>query len=127
MATAGAIKVKGYDAAYYFVKDLDRATKFYTDLFQMEPTLSIPGMVSEYTFPAGETFGLYKPHDGTFRDGHGILFAVDDIEAVVADLKTKGVSFEDDGETEETPVCFMAYAYDTEGNRFILHERKAQS
>ena len=46
MATAGATKVKGVDAAYYMVKDLDRATKFYTDFLGMEPTLAVPGIVA---------------------------------------------------------------------------------
>jgi predicted enzyme related to lactoylglutathione lyase len=124
MATAGAIKLKGYDAAYYYVKDLERATKFYDDLLQMEPTLRVPGMVSEYTFPTGETFGLYKSPESEWREGHGILFAVDDIVAAVDDFKSRGVEFEDDGNIEESPVCFMAFARDTEGNRFIVHERK---
>jgi predicted enzyme related to lactoylglutathione lyase len=25
---------------------------------------------------------------------------------------------------DETPVCWMAFAQDSEGNRFILHKRK---
>jgi len=124
MATAGAIKVNGYDATYYMVKDLDRATKFYNDLLQMTPTFSVPGMVSEYTFPTGETFGLYRPPEGDWEVGHGVLFAVDDVTTAVADFKSRGVDFDDDGKIDETPMCFMAFGHDTEGNRFIIHELK---
>ncbi len=124
MATAGAIKVKGYDASYYMVKDLDRATKFYNDLLQMTPTLTVPGMVSEYTFPTGETFGLYRPPEGDWEVGHGVLFAVDDVNAAVADFKSRGVNFDDDGKIDETPGCFMAFGQDSEGNRFIIHQLK---
>src|ERR1700736_5649015 len=101
MATAGATKVKGVDAGYYMVKDLDRATKFYNDFLGMEPTLTVPGMISEYTFAGDETFGLYKSPDGDWRIGHGMLFAVDDIDAAVADYTKRGMKFDDDGKIEE--------------------------
>jgi predicted enzyme related to lactoylglutathione lyase len=42
----------------------------------------------------------------------------------VAELRGRGVAFQADGEIEETPVCFMAFATDSEGNGFILHQRK---
>lgn len=124
MATAGATKVKGVDAAYYLVKDLDRATKFYNDFLGMEPTLSVPGMVSEYTFAGNESFGLYKPSDEEWQLSHGMLFAVDDINAAVADYKKRGIKFEEDGRIDESPVCWMAFAEDSEGNRFVVHQRK---
>jgi len=124
MATAGATKVKGVDAAYYMVKDLDRATKFYTDMFGFEPTLSVPGTVAEWTFPGDESFGLYKSSEGEWFSGHGMLFAVDDITSAVADYKKRGIKFDDDGKVDESPVCWMAFAEDTEGNRFIVHQRK---
>lgn len=125
MATAGATKVKGVDAAYYFVKDLDRATRFYSDLLGFEPTLTVPGMVAEWTFAGDETFGIYKPSDGDdWHSGHGMLFAVEDINSAVADYKKRGVKFDDEGKVEESPACFMAFAEDTEGNRFIVHQRK---
>jgi predicted enzyme related to lactoylglutathione lyase len=124
MATAGATKVTGVDAAYYYAKDLDRATKFYTDLIGVVPTLTIPGMVSEWTFPSDKNFGIFKSPDGAFKPGSGILFAVDDIEAAVADYKQRGVTFLEDGKITETKVCWMAFAEDSEGNRFVIHKRK---
>lgn len=123
MATAGATKVSAIDAAYYTVTDLDRATKFYNDLLGFEPTFTQPGVVSEYTFPGGETFGLYKSDDG-IPSGSGVLFAVDDVAAAVAAAKARGVKFGEDGNVTDTPVCHMAFGIDSEGNGFILHRRK---
>jgi predicted enzyme related to lactoylglutathione lyase len=118
-------KAKGLAASYYFAKDLDRATAFYQELFGFEPSLAVPGMVSEWTFPTGESFGLYRPQDeANFKTSHGLIFEFDDIEAAVAGHKARGVEFEDDGKIEETPGCFMAFAKDSEGNDFILHKRK---
>lgn len=122
MATA-APKVTGLDASYYYVQDLDRATKFYTELLGAEPSMAFPGMVSEWTFPGGETFGLYKPQEeGTFRTSGGVMFAVDDVRAAVSAHKARGVDVEE--HVEETPACFMGFGTDTEGNGFILHKRK---
>ena len=118
-------KAKGLAASYYFAKDLDRATAFYQELFGFEPSMAVPGMVSEWTFPTGETFGLYKPHEeGSFKTSHGLIFEFDDIAAAVAAHKARGVKFEDDGKIEDTPVCLMAFASDTEGNEFIFHQHK---
>ena len=124
MATAGATKIKGVDAAYYMVKDYDRALKFYSDFLGTEPTLSWPGLAAEWTFAGDETFGIYKSHEGDWESCHGMLFAVDDLDNAVADFKQRGIKFEDDGKAEETPVCRMAFAEDTEGNHFIVHQRK---
>jgi predicted enzyme related to lactoylglutathione lyase len=122
MTIAGATKVKGMDASYYDVKDMARATKFYNDLFGMEPTQTWGESVVEYTFPGGETFGLYQSDEFTPRGG--ILFAVDDLEKAVAENKARGVKFDDEGNVLDSPVCSMAFGEDSEGNRFILHRRK---
>lgn len=52
------------------------------------------------------------------------MFAVDDVAEAVKNLQTRGVKFKKDGEVDETPVCFMAFGYDTEGNQFFLHKHK---
>jgi len=123
VATAVAPKVNGVDASYYYVRDLGRATKFYTELLGAEPSMTVPGMVSEWTFPGGESFGLYQPREEeSFRTSGGIIFAVDDVQAAVTAHKARGVDMEE--QVDETPVCFMGFGTDTEGNGFILHKRK---
>ena len=124
----GKARVSGLDASYYYVKDLPRATKFYTELIGMEPTMAYADMVSEWTFAGDESFGLYKPPEGEgsgeFHPSGGVMFRVDDVPASVEALKKSGVKFMGEGHIEETPGCHMAFGEDTEGNGFILHHRK---
>ena len=116
------MKINGIDAIYYFAEDFNRARAFYVDMIGAEPETSVPESFCEWTLPNGEAFGLIK---GTrYRQGNGILFNVSDVKAAVAELRGRGVPFEDDGDIEETPVCYMAFGEDTEGNGFILHQRK---
>lgn len=129
MATSAATRVKGVDAVWYPVKDLDRATKFYNDLLGMAPTKSWPNFGVEYTLPNGESFGFAKipestPFSAAWRSGSGVMFAVDDLDAAVEAAKARGVKFFNDGKVSETPVCYMVFGEDGEGNTFILHKRK---
>ena len=116
------MRVNGIDASYYWAQDLDRATSFYTALFGVPPTTSCFGLFAEWEFPGGEAFGLYKGEE--FKPSDGIMFAVDDVPAAVAELRARGVKFGGDGYVEETPACHMAFGTDSEGNGFILHKRK---
>lgn len=116
------MKINGIDAIYYSARDIDRAKTFYTAIIGAPPIVDIADSFCEWTLPNGEAFGLIKGEE--FRPGSGILFNVDDIHTSVDDMRAYGVAFEDDAEIEETPVCFMAFARDTEGNAFILHQRK---
>jgi predicted enzyme related to lactoylglutathione lyase len=131
MAVTGATRVKGLDAIYYSVKDLDRATKFYNDLLGMAPTMPMPGFGMEWTLPNGESFGIMKLPDAMeaefgkyWRGSSGVMFAVDDLDGVVTAAKTRGVKFHNDGKVAETPICHMVFGEDSEGNTFALHKRK---
>lgn len=124
MTTASKIGIRGVDTTSYLVKDLDRATKFYTDLLGFAPTLSFLPVGVEWTFPTGETFGIVKPPNAPWEKGGGIHFGISDINATVAACKADGISFEDDAKVYETPGCFLAFALDSEGNEFILHQVK---
>jgi predicted enzyme related to lactoylglutathione lyase len=116
-----ATTATGIDATYYLVKDLARATAFYKDNLGLTPSMEMPDMLTEFTFPGGEAFGLYKTEE--FSPSGGVMFAVADVKAAKDAMESKGVKF-DDHEVTETPVCFMAFAQDTEGNHFILHQLK---
>jgi predicted enzyme related to lactoylglutathione lyase len=116
------MKVSGIDASYYYAQDFDRAVSFYTALIGSAPPMIVPGMFAEWEFTGGEAFGLYKGSEYSHCDG--VMFAVDDVAAAVAELRARGVQFADDGAVEDTPVCYMAFGTDSEGNGFILHHRK---
>ena len=116
-------RVKGIDATYYTTKDLAKSTKFYSELFGMEPTMHMANLFSEWTFPGDESFGLYQNAEDFHASG-GVMFAVDDPAAFVSAAKARGVHFDDGGKLEETPACHMAFGRDDEGNGFIIHRRK---
>jgi len=124
MGTASKIGIRGIDTTAYLVKDVDRATKFYTDLLGFAPTLSYLPIGVEWTFPTGETFGIVKPPSSPWEKCGGVHFGVGDIKAAVAECQARGITFEDDAKVYETPGCFLAFANDSEGNDFILHELK---
>ncbi|MGH7706835.1 MAG: VOC family protein [Vulcanimicrobiaceae bacterium] len=115
--------VRGVDASYYLAQDLPRATKFYSELLGAPPTMGDPAMFSEWTFPNGESFGVYKPTD-EFHPSGGVMFAVDDVAAAVGAAKARGVTFDNGGELYDSPHCTMGFGTDSEGNNFILHHRK---
>jgi predicted enzyme related to lactoylglutathione lyase len=116
------MKINGIDALYYFAHDFPRAKAFYTMMIGTSPLVNVEGSFCEWTLPNGEAFGVIKGAE--YRQCNGALFNVDDVAAAVVELKAKGVRFNDDGDIEETPVCFMAFGNDSEGNGFVLHQRK---
>ena len=122
MATATGIKATGIDIHAYLVKDPKRATKFYKDMLGLEPTFEHE-QGAEFELGDGSTFGLWHMSDGSWHPSAGVFFAVPDIKEAVKVLKAHGVKFEDE-ESFETPVCHMIGVEDTEGNTFILHQRK---
>ena len=115
--------VRGIDATYYTTRDLERATAFYTQLLGFEPTVTMPGRLSEWTFDDDTSFGLYQNAEYTGSRNGSVMFSVSDIAATFAEAKARGVKFDDDDITE-TPVCHMAFGRDPDDNQFILHQRK---
>jgi catechol 2,3-dioxygenase-like lactoylglutathione lyase family enzyme len=75
------------------VRDLDRARRFYADKLGLEPSEERPGGLL-YRCASGE-FALFESagsSPGTFTQ---MGWDVDDIEATVAELKARGVVFEE--------------------------------
>jgi predicted enzyme related to lactoylglutathione lyase len=115
------VSIHGIDIATYPVKDPQRAIAFYRDVLGMQPTWQAE-QGAEFTLADGTTFGLWKPENGDWQPGGGIMFAVDDVAAAVDVYRQRGAKI--DEQIEETPMCFMAFGEDSEGNHFILHHRK---
>ena len=105
------------------VSDAERARKFYQETLELTPASSaMGGAWVEYEL-GQTTIGVgchpdWKPS----RDGTTVAFEMDDIDAAIAKLKERGVTFE--MEKIETPVCFMAMFRDPDGNRLLAHKRK---
>jgi len=113
--------IKGIDITTYLVKDPKRAIGFYRDVMQIKPTLEMEGG-GEFTLADGTTFGLWKMDDGSWTAGNGVMFAVDDARSAADYYRSRGAKIEE--HVEDTPVCVMAFGQDSEGNNFILHQRK---
>jgi catechol 2,3-dioxygenase-like lactoylglutathione lyase family enzyme len=74
-------------------QDLERARRFYSERLGLEPADERPGGLL-YRLASGQ-FALYSStgrSPGTFTQ---IAFEVDDLDAVVAELKDRGVVFEE--------------------------------
>ncbi|MEO9170007.1 MAG: VOC family protein [Candidatus Baltobacteraceae bacterium] len=120
-----AFTITGMDLSGYMVKDAARAIAFYRDVLGIEPVTVYPDdRGAEYELPDGTTFGLWGGGGRVmpFQPSNGILFAVDDLDAAVAEVKKRGIAVLMEN---ETPVCRMAMMHDTEGNMVTLHKRKA--
>jgi predicted enzyme related to lactoylglutathione lyase len=112
--------VKGIDIAAYLVKDPQAAIAFYRDVLGMKPTeIDGEGRGAEFTLADGSTFGVWKPEGG--ETGGAMMFAVDDAKAAVDEYRSRGLTVSD---VTESPVCYMAFAADPEGNAIIIHQRK---
>jgi predicted enzyme related to lactoylglutathione lyase len=116
-----APRISGIDIHTYLVKDPARAIAFWRDTMGLR-TIWESADGAEFELPDGSTFGLWRMDDGSWEKGSGIMFAVPDVAQAAAALRAKGVAVME--HVEETPVCWMAFAEDSEGNAFILHKRK---
>ena len=115
------VAIRGIDVHTYLVKDPKRATAFYRDV--MELPISWEGeQGAEFELGDGATFGIWKMDDGSWAEGTGVMFSVPDARKAVEYYTGRGAKFMPgihDGEH-----CLMAFGEDTEGNHFILHQRK---
>jgi predicted enzyme related to lactoylglutathione lyase len=113
--------VVGMDMAAYFTNDPSASIAFYRDVLGITPTaVDTDGHGAEFTLADGTTFGVWND-ENTKAPGGTIMFAVGDINAAVARLRARGLEIAD---PMETPVCFMTFATDPDGNPFMVHQRK---
>ena len=109
----------------YPVTDVARARNFYEGILGLKS-----GSVGnhgdrywvEYDLPDGGCLALtnFIEDEPSAAAGGTIAFEVDDLDALIDDLKRKGVSFL--GDVVHSPVCRMAVCKDSEGNSLLLHQ-----
>jgi catechol 2,3-dioxygenase-like lactoylglutathione lyase family enzyme len=76
------------------VSDLPRAISFYRDTLGLDEVESVPHVVT--TFACGGTrVEVYESQFAGSNKATAISFEVNDLEAVMADLRQKGVTFEE--------------------------------
>ncbi|MGH7941928.1 MAG: VOC family protein [Limisphaerales bacterium] len=107
------------------VTAIKRAREFYEGLLGLKPTReSAGGMWVEYDLGNSGTFaiGCYGDVWKPSRDGTCVAFEVDDLEAEILRLKSRGIKFT--MEVMDTPVCRFAIFPDPDGNQIMIHKRK---
>jgi catechol 2,3-dioxygenase-like lactoylglutathione lyase family enzyme len=109
--------------AYIPANDVARARRFYEDKLGFRPKEKVAGGV-EYEFGSGTACFLYPtPNAGTSKASQA-FWQVDDIEREVAELKSRGIEFENyDMPGQRSPSGVItaggaraAWFKDTEGN-----------
>ena len=111
------------------VRDMDRARAFYEGGLGLKPGGLRPDGKFVYHV-GGSTLALFPKPEGTHADHTAISFQVPDIAASIAELKQKGVVFEDydfPGLKTVDHVCVLgsekaAWFEDPDGNVLCLHE-----
>ena len=111
------------------VIDLNRARHFYEAKLGLRPRGSSPD--GKFKYACGDaTLALFPKPCGTKAEHTAVSFRVAKLEAEIADLKSRGVVFEDydypDLRTVDH-VCVLgsekaAWFKDTEGNLLCIHE-----
>jgi len=123
------LKVTEIAFSCYPVKDMARARKFYEGALGLKPATAFgtPGGMqwTEYDLAGGTlALGCGAPDWTPRADGCSVALEVENFEEAIAHLRASGVQFKT--EPFPTPVCQMAFIYDTEGNLLCIHRRKAQ-
>lgn len=110
--------------------DLKRAREFYTEKLGLTPTHEFEGMFLVYTTSSGSQFSVYETQYAG-QAGHTIAqWHVDDVDEVVRELKSKGVTFEqyddmpgvtwNDGVASLEGMGKAAWFKDSEGNTLCV-------
>ena len=113
----------------YPVIDMARARKFYEDVLGLKSTTAFgePGGMqwTEYDIGSGTlALGCGAPDWRPREDGAAFALEVEDFDKAIAHLRTHQVKFKI--EPMPTPVCHMAFIFDSEGNLICIHKRKAK-
>jgi predicted enzyme related to lactoylglutathione lyase len=115
--------------AYIPVSNVSRARKFYEDIVGLKPGEEYAGGVI-YECGGSEVFMYPTPNAGTSKASQA-YWQVDDVEAEVADLKARGVKFEEydmPGVAMKNSIATgggakTAWFKDTEGNILAVSQR----
>ena len=107
----------------YSVRDVPAAITFYRDTIGLTPGDVVSEHWAEFDV-GGVAFGIGNGEPLGIMPGTSFsaTFEVDDITKERQRLVDLSVPVT---EVHETPICFVAFVTDPEGNKFGLHQRKA--
>jgi catechol 2,3-dioxygenase-like lactoylglutathione lyase family enzyme len=116
------------------VRDLAASARFYEKTLGLTPVDVQPGTAVTYR-SGGTTLVVYQSNFGGTNQGTAALWEVDDVDATVKELKSKGVTFEhyDDlpgvtrkGDVYEAGALKVAWFKDPGGNILSVQNRPAR-
>ncbi len=109
----------------YPMRDVPRARRFYEETLGLK--VGLKGNQGdkwwiEYDLPGGGCIALtnFIADEPSAAAGGTIAFEVENLDALIADLKAKGVTLR--GDIVHGPKCRMINCLDSEGNSIILHQ-----
>lgn len=107
----------------YPVADIAVARGFYEGMLGLSTTASATSPWVEYDLPDGGCFAITTVlSDAPSASAGGtIAFEVDDLDALIADLRAKGARLQG-GNVIEGPRCRMFMCFDPDGNSVLLHQ-----
>ena len=122
-----AFNATGIAFTCYPVTDMARARKFYETVLGLKATTAYGeagGMQwTEYDIASGTlALGCGAPDWRPREDGAALALEVEDFEPAIAHLRATNAKFKIEPMT--SPVCQMAFIYDTEGNLICIHQRR---
>lgn len=125
MHVARRFNVVGIDRSDYMARDVARATSFYEDVLGLTRS-SGDQQGCEFDLDDGSTFGLWlgDPPGVGFATSNSVMFAVDDLDAAIADITARDIEIT---MQVETSVCRFIAFLDCEGNTVTLHRRKSSA
>jgi predicted enzyme related to lactoylglutathione lyase len=112
----------------YPVKDMKRARAFYEETLGLGPgSGGADSPWVEFDLPGGGCLAITDVSQSAPSSSAGgtIALEVEDLAALIGQLRGKGVEFLADD--IESPVCRMAVCIDSEGNSIILHKLKDEA
>jgi predicted enzyme related to lactoylglutathione lyase len=108
----------------YPVQDMARARTFYEKTLGLPPGENFQGVWQEYDF-GGTTFAISSMTVDFLKPGSQgcVAIEVEDLKGLVKELREKGAHFQSE-EIMESPVCWVAWVKDPDGNTISLHQSK---
>lgn len=106
----------------YPVADMPRARAFYEGALGLSSGWSEKSPWVEYDLPEGGCLAIttVTAEEPSAKAGGTIAFEVADLDALVADLKTREVKLM--GDLVHGPNCRMMVCLDPDGNSIVLHQ-----
>jgi predicted enzyme related to lactoylglutathione lyase len=122
MSTADtASRTRGFDFVMFQTQDMRRARGFYETLLGLKATIEYQDFYVEYDLPDGNTFAIGRDPEAPFVAMGGIMFGVDDAEALRKRAEELGGTYRKRYGSGDP--CFTEWCTDPDGNAFGLHQR----